>query len=227
MKSIALLFLIPSLAFAQAAATQSQAEAVQRYPSLTEVGSKLNKRFVARVNELRAASDSLLSRDDWPLVVASQVAEELKIKPAVQAAAVDAQPARIQPRGTALDRAEPSSRLGSEATAAVPRDVVSATVKQVGANSFTLNGRTVEMTWDAGKPTIEEVAAGVYRVGFSVGVYGEATQAQAAALETASGKVYVIVTKDKDSYYVKVKLLGNSVQSNGSQLRPESHFIWK
>jgi hypothetical protein len=89
------------------AVSLSQAEAVREFPALSQQGSSFNKRFVERFNSLKTAGDSLLLRDDWPLVLAKQIGIELGIDPLVSVAthATDPKPTATpwKPLGTMLD----------------------------------------------------------------------------------------------------------------------------
>jgi len=67
------------------AVTQSQTEAVREFPALGQPGSDFNKQFVSRYKALKTSGDATLTHDDWPLVLAKQVATELGIAPAAQA----------------------------------------------------------------------------------------------------------------------------------------------
>lgn len=96
------------------AVSLSQAEAVREFPALGQPDSNFNKRFVERFKSLKLAGDSLLLRDDWPEVLAREVAVELGVAPLVAATATPAPtapPTPWQPMGTLLDQ-----RPGGEET---------------------------------------------------------------------------------------------------------------
>ena len=67
--------------FAQVDAKVSAAEAVQRYPDIAKSGSAFKKAFLARVAAAKAAHDPALKKDDWPVVIATAVANQLGVKP--------------------------------------------------------------------------------------------------------------------------------------------------
>jgi hypothetical protein len=73
-------------AHAQADAKVSQAEAVRQFPDLAKAGSEFNKVFLTKLQTAKAAQDPVLSRDDWPMILASAVANELGAKPGAQPA---------------------------------------------------------------------------------------------------------------------------------------------
>jgi len=85
MKLIHLLILIFGLSaptFAQQSQTRSaQAEAIRLYPELGKPGSVLNQRFLKAVEEAKKTNDPILSRADWPLVLAKRLSEKRRLTP--------------------------------------------------------------------------------------------------------------------------------------------------
>jgi len=91
----------------------SKKEAVREFPALAQPGSALNTRFVQRLHSLQVANDSVLLRDDWPLLVTREVAlevgdEAIPQQPAPTPAPT-ATPTPWVPQGTALDKNAPAS----------------------------------------------------------------------------------------------------------------------
>jgi len=239
-KLVALAFLAASMAFADDSSS-SQAKALKLYPSLGQADSPLNKRFVARVKALRAADDPVMHRADWPLVIATQLADEIGIAPLAQTDAMPAPMTNTQtnplplptpkwvPRGTALDNPGRSSTLGTASQASnqateAASEMPTASVEDVARTPFSLEGKMIAMTWGT-KPDIQEVAVGEFEINFSH-VIAKATREQASMLDRNVGTVYVVVTK-ADKYHTEVKLLGNAIKSNGSLVHPELSFVWK
>ena len=71
-------------AFAQADAKASQAEAVRQFPDLAKAGSDFNKAFLAKLQAAKVTQDPTLSRNDWPMILAGGVANELGVQPVTQ-----------------------------------------------------------------------------------------------------------------------------------------------
>ncbi len=57
---------------------KSKQTAVSRFPELGVAGSEMNKAFVKRVNQLKAANSSEFTHSNWPIALAIQVESELK-----------------------------------------------------------------------------------------------------------------------------------------------------
>jgi hypothetical protein len=57
-------------------ATDSQAQAVKKYPSLGVQGSAFNQKFVQLYNVKRNAEPAFLAQADWPMQLADQAASE-------------------------------------------------------------------------------------------------------------------------------------------------------
>jgi len=93
----------------------SQKEAVREFPQLAVPGSSLNKRFLERVSSLKYAHDSVLLRDDWPLLITKQVALEVgeepvpREKPAPVVPDASPTPTPWVPKGSMLDNNPGSS----------------------------------------------------------------------------------------------------------------------
>jgi hypothetical protein len=58
---------------------QAQAAAMERYPDLAKAGSRFNQRFLDKHRAYKAQNSSLLTSPDWPWIVATEVAAELKV----------------------------------------------------------------------------------------------------------------------------------------------------
>jgi len=103
----------------------AQKEAVREFPPLGESGTIFNAKFLARVNSLRKGGDSVLLRDDWPLLIAKQVALEMGVDPVPDPTIAVAPVARSTPtpwvpHGTMLDQpgADTGDALPGTASAA-------------------------------------------------------------------------------------------------------------
>lgn len=57
-----------------AAAGEARKRALQNYPELGVAGSKMNRDFLAAVEEAKHREPTLLKRSDWPMVLAQRVA---------------------------------------------------------------------------------------------------------------------------------------------------------
>ncbi len=59
-------------------AKEAVAEAVRRYPALSQKDSALNRKFVALFEAAKAAEPDALTKSDWPLVMAARADAELR-----------------------------------------------------------------------------------------------------------------------------------------------------
>jgi hypothetical protein len=96
--------------------------------------------------------------------------------------------------------------------------------------SFTLKGKVVGMRF--ARPTIQEVEPSVWKVSFSGNlceVFAKTDRKTAELIQSLwYGKVYIrVIRPSSNPFDVEAELLGNVVQSNGSQLRPEVRFEWQ
>jgi len=116
----------------------SQAEAVREFPALGQAGYNFNKRFVERFNSLKTAGDSLLVRDDRPLVLAKQFGIELGIDPLVSLAASAAAPTPTpwKPHGTMLDPHPSEGTMLDSGNGVAKKYFVSGTVIQRTADGL-------------------------------------------------------------------------------------------
>ena len=64
---------------AYATSQEAQAAAVERYPELGKAGSAFNTRFLEKHRVYREKNDPLLQSPNWPLTIAKEVADELKV----------------------------------------------------------------------------------------------------------------------------------------------------
>jgi len=84
-----------------------QAEAVSEFPALGQAGSEFNKLFIQRLHNLQFTNDSLLQRDDWPLILAKEIAIEVGSEPVsndIAASQPSPSPTPSNPQGTAQDQ---------------------------------------------------------------------------------------------------------------------------
>lgn len=81
MLSVVVLLLLPCATFGLADAKDSQAEAALKFPELAKAGSKFNQAFLAKFQAAKVSNDPILSRNDWPMAIASAVATDLGAAP--------------------------------------------------------------------------------------------------------------------------------------------------
>jgi hypothetical protein len=85
-------------------AKEAIAEAVRRYPALSQKDSALNRKFVALFGAAKAKEPDTLIKPDWPLVIAARADAELRQSTAPSPADADSIPSPSLPPATARPR---------------------------------------------------------------------------------------------------------------------------